>query len=328
MPRVRVAEILHALGKPAQKSGAERVFRCPMPSCSGHDKATLYVNVKKQTFFCQRCEVGRGSKLGGIWKALGIDRPDVGGGDHADDHDRPAKPKKRPKRVPADHAACLHPLGSQRADASRDALAATAWAYLLDQRGLSEKVVRRAGLCAGKDAWAGYILFPVWDGLARKELVYFSGRAFAPAAFPPQRNPPGGVFPIDAGEAVYGIDRAAALGWGVLCEAPLDALKVNEFAMATYGKGVTGAQRDAIRGLGLRKLVIYFDAEEAAQKAAWDLALEIAPSFRDGVWIAVPPGKDPGACTYEENRDAVARATRVTTRSHAEFSLTKSLRTA
>ena len=325
MARVRVREIEAALGK-GVRSGAERMFQCPAPGCGDSDKATLYVNVQKQTFFCQKCEIGRGNKLGGIWDALGLEKPDVGtGSSHPDDAEKP-KARKRPKRVPHDHASCLHPLGSQPVSPAVDPLAAGAWDYLLHTRGLDPKVVRRAGVAVGTGQWSGYVLFPVWDGLRKDCLMFFSGRAYAPGVFPPQRHPPSEIFPLDAGEVVYGADRAQALGWSVLCEAPLDALKVNEFAMATYGKGVTDAQVDLICSLGLRKLVIYFDDEPDAQARAWDLALRISPNFRDGVWIAVPPNKDPGASTYDENRAAVAHATLVTPDGTASRSQARRLR--
>jgi hypothetical protein len=313
MKKYTLADLRRAFGDP-ERSGRDYAFECPFCVTRKGSKK-LSVSLSRQVVHCFVCGwsgtlaslarrvpgMGDPSEIGAVDAlALGETKPKAG----------------RPKTIRASDLRSFLPLLGP-ADPAKEPAAALAWNYLTKVRGIPEKTVLRARLGYGSGEWLGYVLFPVYEGVRRDQMLYFSGRAYLPDVEPKQRNPPAGRMPLDRGEVIFGADRMAMLGWGVVCEAPLDALKTSPFAGATYGMQTTDAQVDRLAALPLRKLVIYFDREVPAQALAWELAKRLRGVYREGVWIAVPPRKDPGESTPEENAQAVRAAVRVTDESAA-----------
>lgn len=308
MSKVRASEIERAFGQPRSKPGRERRYSCP--NCDGETEPTLVINVRDQVFYCYRCGAGRGKRLQDVFEFYGLQRPTQ----HTlwDFDDEEEEQKKRPKSIPKVHRDCFKPIPSGLISVARDPLAIAARNFLTEERGISPQVIQACRLGYGVDYWQGYVLFPIFEGVRREKMVYFSGRAMHRSTKPRQRNPPAEVFPFDASEVIHGHERAVMLGWGVLAEAPLDSYKIGPYAMATGGMYVSDEQKELLRSLPLRKLVIYFDREIRAQELAWQLALELVNAFPEGTYVAVPPGKDPGVCSYEANRLAIVGARRAT----------------
>lgn len=304
--RVTVGQVERLLGKGTRGTRGERRYSCPKCGTGGDDDCTFSVRTGDQVFYCYRCDFGRGRKLGSIYEALGREAPTETTVEIPADV---PKEKKRPTRVSRALAAAFCPFPRHN-DPGPGTPGEAALRYLLDRRGLDRGTIRAAGLgfgAAGSE-WYGYCLFPVHTSMRGGKLLYYSGRAYLPDITLPQKNPGNRVFPVDAGEVLYGQERAPLLGMGVLCEAPLDALKVGPFALASYGKKLSDEQVELLRNLGLRKLVFLYDAEPEAQQYAWEQAARLFDAFPGGTFVAVPEGPDPGACSPDSNRRAVLRA--------------------
>ena len=312
--KVTLAEVEARLGQGDRAGRGERRFSCPRCGTGDPKDRTFSVNSIRQFFLCYRCNFGEGKVLAGLFTAMGWERSR---GASSVDLPEP-KEKKKPTRVPKKLKEAFCPLDLTTIHAGRNPIAAEAYRYLVERRGLTDDVIRSAGLGYGaqQTPWFGYVLFPVVSSLRKGKLLYYSGRRYIDDGMMPQKNPANRTFPVDAGEIVFGQERAPLLGWGVLCEAPLDALKVGPFALASYGKKLSTTQAEVLAGLGLRKLVVLYDREPEAQAAAWEIARMLFDEFPGGAFVAVPRHGDPGASSYDENRLAVLRAVHATADNH------------
>jgi hypothetical protein len=188
-------------------------------------------------------------------------------------------------------------------------------------RGLTDEDLSTHRVGIGMRGWLkDYAVFPVFmDG----GLVYWQGRATwdAPAHMTKEEqkqwkeetgyrktlNP----FTRDdaqatAGDVLFNYDRARAEPHVVICEGPIDAIKVGPHAVALLGKG-TDAKLERLRRMGASRYTIYLDRDAEAQSKAEQIAAELA-QFAP-VHLAVPPeGHDPGSLTPEYNAQVIQSA--------------------
>jgi hypothetical protein len=107
-------------------------------------------------------------------------------------------------------------------------------------------------------------------------------------------------------EVLFNFDRAATQEWVVVCEGPIDAIKIGPHAVATLGKAVGTTKIDRLAMMNASLYVIYRDhstnpkVAEEERVATATLAAEL--SVFGQVRIATPPmGRDAGSFTRAEN---------------------------
>lgn len=188
---------------------------------------------------------------------------------------------------------------------------ARAWAYLA-KRGLSPEVVRAYRLGYGRTGRCnGRIVFPCYmDGA----LVYWQARA----TWDPEPGAPRGahvktINPLareedtHAGEVLFGYDLAASYAHLVVCEGPIDAIKVGPHACALLGKEPTPSKVARLRRTRARTVTIYLDRGVEERARAERLAASLAGLYE--VRIATPPeGHDPGSLDPAANAAILAAA--------------------
>lgn len=195
---------------------------------------------------------------------------------------------------------------------------APARAYLFGVRGLQPQDVidyRLGYVREGK--LKGYVVFPVWqDG----GLVYWQARATwdPPQVSDDQRkawikatgyrktlNPPG---VSKARGVIFNHDRASVEPHVVICEGPIDAMKVGPHAVALLGKEPNPTQVERLLRMGAQRYTVYLDPGEEERRSAMKLAAQLddfAPTY-----LATPPlGSDPGDLSREGNATQIAQAT-------------------
>jgi hypothetical protein len=188
-------------------------------------------------------------------------------------------------------------------------LHAPAWEYLRT-RGLTPKDLAGQRVGWGRLGWLrDYLVFPVYmDG----GLVYWQARAAFEgegSGFRKTLNPRSVPGCATAQDVLFNYDRARAAQHLVICEGPIDALKVGHHAVALFGKvaGPIKVQR-LLRCRALR-YTIYLDAGREERECAERLAEQLstfAPTY-----LATPPaGYDAGALTVEYNAQVIANAER------------------
>jgi len=195
-----------------------------------------------------------------------------------------------------------------------------AWEYL-GSRGIGEAAVRLYGLGYGRSGKLdGYIIFPVvmdhalvfwqgrktWDppheltGDARKAWVAMTG-------YKKTLNPVSVGNVATGSEVLFNYDLASSHEVIVICEGPVDAVKVGPHAVALLGKVAQSVKIERLRRTAARTFIIYLDrgAEESANAAA--LARELSPFA--SVLIAQPPvGHDAGSLSMEQNAEVLRAA--------------------
>jgi hypothetical protein len=197
---------------------------------------------------------------------------------------------------------------------------AQAWEYLAT-RGIAPEVARTYGLGYGRSGKLhGYIVFPVimdhtlvfWQGRKTwdppRELTGEARKAWiARTGYKKTLNPVSIGQVATGGEVLFNYDMARHAETIVICEGPVDAVKVGTHAVALLGKTAQAVKVERLRRTTARAFVIYLDrgAEESASALA--LARELAPFA--AVWIATPPeGHDPGSLSVAQNAEVIAAA--------------------
>ncbi|GGJ48003.1 DNA primase [Deinococcus roseus] len=182
--------------------------------------------------------------------------------------------------------------------------APSGWTALLEHAKaarIDEQLLLDAGLLAQKehrtyDRFRNRVMFPIRDALGR--VVGFGGRVLDDSK-PKYLNTP--ETPLFSKKTVlYGLDRArgVALKDGlVLVEGYLDVIMMQQSgvhnAVATLGTALTAEHADVLSRLGIRRLKLMFDRDEAGIKATLaGLDQAIGRSFAVSAH-QVPAGKDP-----------------------------------
>lgn len=198
----------------------------------------------------------------------------------------------------------------------------TATRMYLARRGIDDDTARAYRIGVGTyGRLRDYVVFPVYmDGL----LVYWQGRATwdPPAYYTPEArkewvratnyrktlNPYSRPGQYTAQDVVFNHDRARTSPEVVICEGPVDAIRVGPHAVALFGKHCGPAKLHRLTRMHARAYVVYLDRGTEELQAARTLAAQLA-NFAP-TRIAVPPeGRDPGSMTAAENAAAIQMAT-------------------
>jgi hypothetical protein len=193
----------------------------------------------------------------------------------------------------------------------------------LHGRGVDDAMIEQWQIRAGtRGREKNHVIFPVFmDG----GLVYWQARAAwdpPPHLTPEQKkawvkatryrktlnpiNAMPGIPRATAGEVLFNYDRASRAGHVVICEGPVDAIKVGPHAVALLGKG-TDTKVARLRRMGARRYTVYLDRGEEERAKAEQIAADLAGWAE--VYIATPPARhDPGSLTPEQNANVVERA--------------------
>jgi DNA primase len=91
----------------------------------------------------------------------------------------------------------------------------------------------------------------------------------------------------------------------VLVEGPFDMLKINDMAVASFGKRLSHTQQMLMKSYGIKNVIIAFDDDAADD--TYDTARRLTEMFRTSI-IDMPPGKDPGDLDPGVMRDLVYNA--------------------
>jgi DNA primase len=187
----------------------------------------------------------------------------------------------------------------------RIALHEPAWRYL-SSRGLTHHALDGYRLGWGRSGWlAGYLVFPCYmDG----GMVYWQGRqARDPTTGPKTLNPRAEPGMATAADVLFNYERARTADHVVVCEGPIDALKIGPHAVALLGKATSPAKIERLLRMRTLRYTVYFDAGDEERECAERLAAQLS-AFAT-TYIAEPPaGYDPGALTVEQNAHVIARA--------------------
>lgn len=197
-----------------------------------------------------------------------------------------------------------------------------AWEYLT-RRGITIQQVRDWGIGFGRSGkLTDYIVFPVYMDHA---LVYWQGRATwdpPPGLSKEERrawvdetkyrktlNPwaKEGSSNATASDVIFNYDRASICEHVVICEGPIDAIKVGTHAVALFGKNSSETKIDRLTKMSASLFTIYLDRGKEEREKAEALARELEAFAR--VRIATPPeGHDPGSLTPEQNAAVIEAA--------------------
>jgi len=197
---------------------------------------------------------------------------------------------------------------------------ARGWMYLHNARGIppGDAIEWRVGFGV-RGRLKDYVVFPIFmDGA----LVYWQGRACwdppshlisdqrrewkKATSYRKTLNPIAREGEARAGDVLLNYDRAKTAPHVVVCEGPIDAMRVGAHAVALLGKVPSPMKVERLLRMHARRYTVYLDPGAEEAEAAESLAGELsgfAPTF-----IAIPPaGLDPGDLTPEQNAAVIAQ---------------------
>lgn len=196
-----------------------------------------------------------------------------------------------------------------------------AWQYLIYERGLTQQAVLDYRIAVGfRGRLRDYVVFPVFmDGA----LVYYQGRAMwnPPAHLPKVAkkewikktgyrktlNPLSVEGNATASEVLFNFDRARVEPHVVICEGPVDAMKVGPHAVALLGKSESPQKIERLLRMNAQQYTVYLDNGDQEREAAWRIARELS-GFAPVSIALPPPGYDPGSLSPEQNRQVIQQA--------------------
>lgn len=198
---------------------------------------------------------------------------------------------------------------------------ARAWQYLTG-RGIDVQMVREFGLAYGRSSRTRErIVFPCrMDGT----LVYWQARAtwdppphLTGTSLREWKERTGYIKSINpivnsaldpqAHEVLYNYERASVEPHVVICEGPIDAIKVGVHAVALLGKVAGPVKIERLKRMRARSFTIYLDNGDEERASAISLARELSAMAQ--VRICTPPaGYDAGALDRYSNAMIVYRA--------------------
>lgn len=195
------------------------------------------------------------------------------------------------------------------------------WQYLHYERGLFPPTVLGYRLAVGlRGRLRDYVVFPVFmDGA----LVYYQGRAMwnppshlskvakkewaKATGYRKTLNPLSVEGNATASEVLFNYDRARAEPHVVICEGPVDAMKVGPHAVALLGKAESPQKIERLLRMNAQQYTVYLDNGEEEQEAAWRIARELS-GFAPVSIATAPQGFDAGALSPEQNQEVIRGA--------------------
>lgn len=198
---------------------------------------------------------------------------------------------------------------------------ARAWDYLT-RRGIDAAMVREFGLAYGRASRTRErIVFPCrMDGT----LVYWQARAtwdppphLKGAELREWKEKTGYIKSINplvrsaldpqAHEVLFNYERASVEQHVVICEGPVDAIKVGPHAIALLGKVAGPVKLERLKRMRARRFTIYLDNGDEERASALVIARELSAMAEVRI-CAPPPDYDAGALDRATNARIVAGA--------------------
>ncbi|WP_034408830.1 DNA primase [Deinococcus murrayi] len=186
-------------------------------------------------------------------------------------------------------------------------------------RNLTERQLLEAGLLtehpdSGRvyDRFRGRVIFPIRDHLGR--LVGFGGRVLDDSK-PKYLNTPE-TTAFRKGELLYGLDKARGSlregGELIVVEGYMDVIALHQHgftgAVASLGTALTAEHAALLERLGVARLTLMFDRDEAGLKATLaGLDQVIGAKFRVRA-TSVPSGKDPADALFAGDEAGIRQA--------------------
>lgn len=196
----------------------------------------------------------------------------------------------------------------------------------LHGRGIDDATIMSWGLHAGvQGRERNYVLFPVvmdgglvyWQGraswnppeyLGREERKAWEKDTFYRKSLNPV-NAAEGVPQATASDVLFNFDRARASWHVVICEGPVDAIRVGPHAVALLGKG-SDTKIARLRMMRAQRYTVYLDrghARDNAQAKAQQIASSLS-GWAEVFMATAPEGHDAGSLTPEQNAWVLGQA--------------------
>ena len=110
-----------------------------------------------------------------------------------------------------------------------------------------------------------------------------------------------------AEDVLFNYDRAKPEPHVVICEGPIDAMKVGPHAVALLGKKASPAKIERLLRMHATRYTIYLDRGDEERAAARSLGKELS-AFAPTFLAEPPPGYDPGNLNPTQNAQVIAQA--------------------
>lgn len=165
---------------------------------------------------------------------------------------------------------------------------ATVFRRYLKSRGVTDRQIRRhaIGFCT-EGRYSGYLIIPVHDPYDGRVVYFTNRRVVGMRNGPKVLNPKG----VSIGEHVFNLRGAVEKGWGVITEAPFDAMAFGDKGVATMGDHVTDRQLSLMRQSGVKEWTVAFDS--LAIRSAYRSAFRLSQSVDADVTVLHLPTRIP-----------------------------------
>jgi len=245
----------------------------------------LYINPKKNLYFCHRCEAkGKAESLDHYLHDIVSDR------DHWDIIER----SKKQTGIQKHDRTYFDPdqLGTAPVQG------APSWSYLTKERNLGSEDIRYYDLRSGKESLRGRIVVPVYDD--EGYCIYYSARTYT-GRNPKYKNPK-----IAKKNVIFNL-HAVDTDYVIVCEGVFSAIHAGRSAIAVLGKFISEWQFHAI-ARRFKKIYLALDGDVLQKDKELPEGKKKVPMIvnkfqRLGCEVGVvklPPDKDPEDVGREE----------------------------
>lgn len=313
--RPELALVEHLGAYRVASGGSEFQFCCPYVERHSHPDVGfhLYLNTRKQKFFCQICKTG--GPLTMLYRRFGIDEPE-NSIEAAEEYleqwlhwylngmPSPVEPLEMGEAgFPSDYI-----------PVTKDTLA---YHYLV-KRGFTDDDIAFYRLGFGTNRLRGRIIIPT---MKEGRCIYWTARSYQPEDRKPKYlNPPN----LSRSRFLFNFEYASKQETVIICEGPLSAIAAGRNAIATFGVSYTKQQIVMLQQVQAPLLVAY-DGE--ALEASCALARELASRRCRVAIVPLPSGEDPASLGRENFLAYVERAMVYTDVLPLQLSLERSLAT-
>lgn len=213
---------------------------CPQRTDRSPDKGKhLYINIKKNLYFCHRCEAkGKAEQLKAWIHDIQQQR---------DHHDIISEAKKKHQIIKHERTYVnLDLVGNPVTEGT------PSWLYLTKERGLSIEDIRYYDLRSGTKNMRGRILVPVFD--REGYCIYYSARTYTNQK-PKYKNPK-----IDKKNVIFHL-HGVQTDYAIVCEGVFSAIHAGRSAVAILGKYISKPQYHQL-AKRFRKIYLALDGDE------------------------------------------------------------------